>query len=34
MPYERDVYVVLLKQWIDEENSRMREQQAKSKAHR
>ena len=28
MPYERDVYVLLLKQWIEEENQRLREQQA------
>jgi hypothetical protein len=29
MPYERDVYVLLLKQWIEEENQRLREQQAR-----
>jgi hypothetical protein len=28
MPYERDVYVLLLRRWIQEENERI-EQQAK-----
>ena len=28
MPYERDVYVLLLRRWIQEENDRI-EQQAK-----
>jgi len=31
MPYERDVYLVLLQQWIQEENQRLREQQAKAR---
>ena len=30
IPYERDVYVLLLKQWIEEENERIREQQTKA----
>lgn len=25
MPYERDVYVMMLKQWIEEENQRLRD---------
>jgi hypothetical protein len=30
MPYERDVYVLLLKQWIEEENERIRDQQTRA----
>jgi hypothetical protein len=30
MPFERDVYVLLLRQWIEEENQRIREQQARA----
>ena len=30
IPYERDVYVLLLKQWIEEENERVREPQMKA----
>jgi hypothetical protein len=30
MPYERDVYVLLLRRWIQEENDRI-EQQAKKR---
>lgn len=30
MPYERDVYVLLLQQWIKEENDRLRRQQARN----
>jgi len=30
MPYERDVYVLLLKQWIEEENERIRNQQTRT----
>jgi len=26
IPFERDVYVILLKQWIDEENRRLKDQ--------
>ena len=29
IPYERDIYVILLKQWIDEENRRFKEQQSR-----
>jgi hypothetical protein len=31
IPYERDVYVLLLRQWIAEENQRLREQQARTR---
>jgi len=27
LPYERDIYVAMLKNWIEEENERMRQQQ-------
>ena len=30
LPYERDIYVLLLQQWIEEENERIREQQMKA----
>jgi len=30
LPYERDIYVLLLQQWIAEENERIREQQMKA----
>ena len=30
LPYERDIYVLLLKQWIEAENERIREQQMKA----
>jgi hypothetical protein len=30
MPFERDVYILLLRQWIDSENRRLREQQARA----
>ena len=30
MPYERDIYVLLLQRWIAEENERIREQQMKA----
>jgi hypothetical protein len=30
LPYERQIYVMLLQQWIKEENDRVREQNAKS----
>jgi hypothetical protein len=30
IPFERDVYVLLLRQWIEEENRRLREQQARA----
>ena len=26
-PYERDIYVAMLKNWIEEENERLRQQQ-------
>jgi len=29
LPYERQIYVMLLQQWIKEENDRMKEQNAK-----
>ena len=31
LPYERQIYVRLLQQWIKEENDRMKEQQRKNK---
>ena len=31
IPYERQIYVTLLQQWIKEENDRMKEQQRKNK---
>jgi len=27
LPYERDIYVAMLKNWIEEENERIRQQQ-------
>ena len=30
LPYERQIYVTLLQQWIKEENERMKEQQRKN----
>ena len=27
LPYERDIYVAMLKNWIEEENERVRQQQ-------
>ena len=30
LPYERQIYVMLLQTWIKEENDRVREQNAKS----
>ena len=30
LPYERHIYVMLLQQWIKEENDRVKEQNAKS----
>ena len=27
LPYERDIYVAMLKNWIDEENENIRQQQ-------
>ena len=30
LPYERQIYVMLLQQWIKEENERVKEQNAKS----
>tara|TARA_Y100001949_G_scaffold134332_1_gene115854 strand:- start:43 stop:189 length:147 start_codon:yes stop_codon:yes gene_type:complete len=30
LPYERQIYVMLLQQWIKEENDRVKEQNAKS----
>ena len=27
MPYERDIYVAMLKNWIEEENEKIRQQQ-------
>ena len=30
LPYERQIYVMLLQQWIKEENDRVREQNAKA----
>jgi len=32
VPYERQVYVVLLQQWLKEENKRIEEQNKKMKA--
>jgi hypothetical protein len=32
IPFERQVYVLLLQQWLKEENSRIAEQNRKSKA--
>ena len=29
MPWEREIYVSLLKQWVDDENQRIKEEQAK-----
>ena len=31
IPYERQIYVTLLQQWIKEENDRQKEQQRKNK---
>jgi len=31
LPYERQIYVTLLQQWIQEENERMKEQQRQNK---
>ena len=31
MPWEREIYVALLKKWIEEENTRIREQNARMK---
>ena len=31
LPYERQIYVTLLQQWIKEENDRQKEQQRKNK---
>ena len=31
LPYERQIYVKLLKQWIQEENERQKEQNRKNK---
>ena len=31
LPYERQIYVTLLQQWIKEENERMKEQNRKNK---
>ena len=31
IPWERDIYVALLKQWIEEENKRIKEQNQKSR---
>ena len=30
LPYEKQIYVMLLQQWIKEENDRVKEQNAKS----
>ena len=30
LPYERQIYVMLLQQWIKEENDRVKEQDAKA----
>ena len=30
LPYERQIYVMLLQQWIKEENDRIKEQNAKA----
>ena len=30
LPYERQIYVMLLQQWIKEENDRVKEQNARS----
>jgi len=30
LPYERQIYVMLLQQWIKEENDRVKEQNAKA----
>ena len=32
LPYERQIYVMLLQQWIKEENERVKEQNAKRRA--
>jgi hypothetical protein len=29
VPFERDIYVILLKNWIEEENERIQQQQQK-----
>ena len=31
LPYERQIYVMLLQQWIKEENDRVKEQNAKNR---
>jgi hypothetical protein len=31
LPYERQIYVTLLQQWIKEENDRVKEQQRKNR---
>ena len=31
IPYERQIYVTLLQQWVKEENDRQKEQQRKNK---
>jgi len=31
LPYERQIYVTLLQQWVKEENDRQKEQQRKNK---
>ena len=32
MPWERDIYVALLKQWVEEENQRIKDEQSKMRA--
>jgi hypothetical protein len=31
IPWEREVYTTLLKQWVEEENKRIKEEQARSR---
>ena len=32
VPYERDIYVTLLKNWIEEENERIKQENAKMRS--
>ena len=33
MPFEKDIYVILLKQWIEEENRKQKENELKRKSN-
>jgi hypothetical protein len=34
MPWEREIYVALLKKWVEEENERIEEQNRKARSKR